>query len=99
MKKKHGQMSEAFLTAALLSASGGLQDAYTYIARGQVFANAQTGNIVLLSQNLFSGNWGRVLHYLFPLPREFDGSFRRSVPFTGVSWYCWWKFFCCWQWV
>ena len=67
MKKKHGQMSEAFLTAALLSASGGLQDAYTYIARGQVFANAQTGNIVLLSQNLFSGNWDRVLHYLFPL--------------------------------
>ncbi len=67
MKKKHGQMSEAFFTAALLSASGGLQDAYTYIARGQVFANAQTGNIVLLSQNLFSGNWGRVLHYLFPL--------------------------------
>lgn len=67
MKKKHGQMSEAFLTAALLSVSGGLQDAYTYIARGQVFANAQTGNIVLLSQNLFSGNWGRVLHYLFPL--------------------------------
>ena len=67
MKKKHGQMSEAFLTAALLSVSGGLQDAYTYIARGQVFANAQTGNIVLLSQNLFSGSWGRVLHYLFPL--------------------------------
>ena len=67
MKKKHGQMSEAFLTAALLSVSGGLQDAYTYIARGQVFANAQTGNIVLLSQNLFSGNWTRVLHYLFPL--------------------------------
>ncbi len=67
MKKRHGQMSEAFLTAALLSASGGLQDAYTYIARGEVFANAQTGNIVLLSQNLFSANWGRVLHYLFPL--------------------------------
>lgn len=59
MKKKHGQMSEAFLTAALLSVSGGLQDAYTYIARGQVFANAQTGNNVLLSQNLFSGNWAR----------------------------------------
>ena len=68
MKTKHrGQMSESFLTAVFLSLSGGLQDAYTYIARGQVFANAQTGNIVLLSQNLFSGNWGRVLHYLFPL--------------------------------
>ena len=42
-------MSEAFLTAAFLSISGGLQDAYTYLARGYVFANAQTGNIVLLS--------------------------------------------------
>lgn len=67
MKHRHGQMSEAFLTAALLSASGGLQDAYTYIARGQVFANAQTGNIVLLSQNLFSGDWERAIHYLIPL--------------------------------
>ena len=65
--RKHGQMSDSFLTAAFLSASGGLQDAYTYIARGEVFANAQTGNIVLLSQNLFTGNWPRVLHYLIPL--------------------------------
>ena len=62
-----GQMSEAFSTAAFLSASGGLQDAYTYIARGEVFANAQTGNIVLLSQNLFQGNWTRALRYLVPL--------------------------------
>ena len=46
------QMSESFLTAALLSISGGLQDVYTYIARGHVFANAQTGNIVLLSQTI-----------------------------------------------
>ena len=45
-------MSEAFLTAAFLSISGGLQDAYTYLARGNVFANAQTGNIVLLSHQL-----------------------------------------------
>ena len=38
-----GQMSEAFRTVMFLSASGGLQDAYTYIGRGKVFANAQTG--------------------------------------------------------
>ena len=44
----HGQMSESFLTAVFLSLSGGLQDAYTYLFRGKVFANAQTGNIVLL---------------------------------------------------
>ena len=38
--KHHKQMSESFLTAAFLSVSGGLQDAYTYIFRGKVFANA-----------------------------------------------------------
>ena len=66
-QKPRGQMSEAFLTAALISVSGGLQDAYTYIQRGEVFANAQTGNIVLLSQSLFAGNWLRALRYLIPL--------------------------------
>ena len=46
---RHGQMSEAFSTMVFLTLSGGLQDAYTYCIRGQVFANAQTGNIVLMS--------------------------------------------------
>ena len=63
----HGQMSEAFRTVMFLSASGGLQDAYTYIGRGKVFANAQTGNIVLMSQAAFDGDLARVLHYLIPL--------------------------------
>ena len=63
----HGQMSESFVTAMFLSLSGGLQDAYTYFFRGKVFANAQTGNIVLLSQNLFAGNYNKALHYLVPL--------------------------------
>ena len=61
------QMSESFLIAALLSVSGGLQDVYTYIARDHVFANAQTGNIVLLSTNIFEGNWASVLHYVVPV--------------------------------
>ena len=39
---RHGQMSEAFSTMVFLTLSGGLQDAYTYCVRGQVFANAQT---------------------------------------------------------
>ncbi len=65
--KSHKQMSEAFVTAAFLSVSGGLQDAYTYISRGKVFANAQTGNIVLLSQHIFAGDFGSTLHYLIPV--------------------------------
>ena len=60
-------MSEAFRTVMFLSASGGLQDAYTYIGRGKVFANAQTGNIVLMSQSLFEGNFARFAHYFIPV--------------------------------
>lgn len=66
-RRPRGQMSEAFLTAAFLSLSGGLQDAYTYIARGEVFANAQTGNILLFSVNLSQGNWGMVKEYGCPV--------------------------------
>ena len=62
-----GQMSEAFRTVMFLSASGGLQDAYTYIGRGKVFANAQTGNIVLFSAYLFDGDWTHSRRYLVPV--------------------------------
>ena len=55
--KHHGQMSEAFITALFLSVSGGLQDVYTYLFRGKVFANAQTGNIVLASGARPCGIW------------------------------------------
>lgn len=61
------QMSDSFLTAAFLALSGGLQDAYSYCARGKVFANAQTGNIVLLSQRLFERDWSGAVAYLVPL--------------------------------
>lgn len=61
------QMSESFLTAAVLSISGGLQDVYTYVSRGEVFANAQTGNIVLFSQNVFACNWELTIRYLVPV--------------------------------
>lgn len=61
------QMSETFLIGALLAIAGGFLDAYSYIARGGVFANAQTGNIVLLGMNIASGSWGRVIYYLVPV--------------------------------
>ena len=61
------QKSESFRLSALLSFSGGLQDAYTYNMRNGVFANAQTGNVVLMSQNFMQGNWYKGLHYMIPL--------------------------------
>lgn len=51
--KSHKQMSEGTLVMLVLTLSGGLQDAYSYFVRGRVFANAQTGNIVLLGGHLF----------------------------------------------
>ena len=61
------QTSESFRLSALLSFSGGLQDAYTYNVRDGVFANAQTGNVVLMSQNFMQGEWNKGLHYMLPL--------------------------------
>ena len=63
----HGQMSESFIVGILLCLAGGFQDAYTYNFRDKVFANAQTGNIVLMGQNLAMGEWGTALRYLLPL--------------------------------
>lgn len=61
------QMSEAFITSAFLAMSGGFQDAYTYFTRDEVFSNAQTGNVVLMSHNFMTGQWGDGLRYLFPI--------------------------------
>ena len=61
------QTSESFRLSALLSFSGGLQDAYTYNVRDRVFANAQTGNVVLMSQNFMQGNYMQGFQYMCPL--------------------------------
>jgi len=40
MKRTHA--SDAWRVVAFLALSGGFQDAYSFLARGHVFANAQT---------------------------------------------------------
>ena len=67
MKRAHGQMSESLLLGAMLAMAGGFFDAYTYLCRGKVFANAQTGNIVLFSANIAEGNWLRAAEYFLPI--------------------------------
>lgn len=63
----HVQRSESFFVGALLSLAGGFLDAYTYITRGGVFANAQTGNMVLLGLRLSEHRWSDSLSYLIPI--------------------------------
>lgn len=66
-RKKQKQTSETFILGALLALSGGFQDAYTYNVRDKVFSNAQTGNVVLMSQHFMTGDFAVALQYLFPI--------------------------------
>lgn len=61
------QMSESVALGIILALSGGCMDAYSYLQRGHVFANAQTGNMLLLGINLFEHNWMKALEYAFPV--------------------------------
>ena len=61
------QMSETTGVMAVLTLSGGMQDSYSYFLRGRVYANAQTGNIVLMGVHFFDGDVPAGARYLFPV--------------------------------
>lgn len=67
MKHQSKQMSETLELGIVLALAGGFMDAYSYMCRGHVFANAQTGNILLLGVNLSQGNWPAAVRYLVPV--------------------------------
>ena len=64
---KQLQPSETLPVGLLLALTGGLLDGYSYLNRGQVFATAETGNIVLMGINLAQGQLAQALHYLLPI--------------------------------
>ncbi|GGH13620.1 membrane protein [Silvibacterium dinghuense] len=55
------------LTGSLLATAGGFLDAFTYTAHGHVFANAMTGNVILLGVSCVSHNWHTGLRHLPPI--------------------------------
>ena len=76
-------MSEAMPTGIFLTLSGGFQDAYTYYTRGKVFANAQTGNIILLGHNAMNGDFTDAFRYLVPV-LAFAGGIYISEVIRGI---------------
>ena len=83
---KPKQMSENFILGIILAAVGGYLDAYTYLVRGGVFANAQTGNIVLLGINLAEGSYLNALQYLFPIAAFSVGVLELQLdPIYGIA--------------
>lgn len=76
-------MSEAMSNGIFLTLSGGFQDAYTYYTRGKVFANAQTGNIILLGHNAMNGDFTDAFRYLVPV-LAFAGGIYISEVIRGI---------------
>lgn len=60
-------IAEFYGVGAALTFVGGFLDAYTYISRDGVFANAQTGNMILFGLSLTDGDLRRAVHYLIPI--------------------------------
>ena len=61
------QYSESLRVGVLLAITGGFLDAYTYLCRGNVFANAQTGNMVMLGISFIERNTGAIVKYIIPI--------------------------------
>ena len=53
----------------------GFFGAFTYLLRGNVFCNAQTGNVVLLGLALGEGKWSKAVYYLIPIFAYIAGAF------------------------
>lgn len=65
--EKQTQMSDSVILGIFLALAGGFMDSYSYLCRDHVFANAQTGNMLLLGVNLADGNLGQAFHYFCPV--------------------------------
>ena len=61
---KEYMVAESVPFGMILAIVGGFLDAYTYIGRGGVFCNSQTGNIVLLAVYAVKGEWSRALVHI-----------------------------------
>ena len=91
-------MAETLIVALFLAFSGGFQDAYTFIVRDHVFANAQTGNIVLMSTNLIKGDYAAVIRYLMPVCAFAAGVLAADLCRSlhrGIRQWCWQRWCVC----
>src|SRR5271156_1145270 len=65
--KEFQDVSGLLVIACLFAVAGGYMDAYAYLAHGHVFANAQTGNVVLFSVFASGGQWAQAARHLPPI--------------------------------
>lgn len=65
--RQNKETAESVRLGVLLAIVGGFLDAYTFVCRGGVFANAQTGNIVLVGIEATKGNWRQAVMAALPI--------------------------------
>jgi uncharacterized membrane protein YoaK (UPF0700 family) len=57
----------SLVVAALITLPGGFLDAFTYVGHGHVFANAISGNVVLLGVAGAASQWSQATRHLAPI--------------------------------
>ena len=67
MKKRPVPIHETGYICASLAMVSGFLETYTYLLKGGVFANAQTGNFALLGMAIAHGDVKKVFTYLIPM--------------------------------
>ena len=85
-KQKHNELHrEHYLTCEkyyifeLLTVAGGMMGLYTYSLRGQVFCNAQTGNIVKMAAAIGWGRYRVAMYYLIPFTAYIFGTILSEI--------------------
>jgi uncharacterized membrane protein YoaK (UPF0700 family) len=66
---------ESLRVAVLLTASGGFLDAFTWLAHGNVLANTQSANVVLLGVYTALGQWPEAFRHIPPIIAFVLGAF------------------------
>lgn len=85
-------LNESVPFCMLLAIVGGFLDAYTFVGRGGVFCNAQTGNIVLIGVYTATGQWQTALNHIPPIFAFIIGVFlaeaikRNQSPVRYLDW-------------
>lgn len=64
---KEEKLHDNIVIGVCLSLVGGFLDAYSYLLKGRVFANAQTGNVVLLFISAANRELHKSLKYILPI--------------------------------
>lgn len=92
MKEDSTPVSESVPFCMLLASVGGFLDAYTFVGRGGIFCNAETGNIVLFGIYLSKGKWQLALDRIPPILAFIIGVFlaeaikRNRSPVPHLDW-------------